>query len=1015
MTFDPDDPRLTAYALGELEGDERATVEALLAENPDARRFVSETRALGDLLSEQFRSEPSPGLADEHKAAIETELSRPAPTEPAGAVVPFRPLSSRVLRYSLAATVLIAFGAGTLALLRQSQHLADRMPADVAAAKTDPKPEATVALAPDPAAAAETAEAAPAARPFAYESRVEGFARNPRNQPSTNDLRGVTTFNGSGAVAGPSSASAAAGMPGRPPMSSPAAVSAGGAMGGMGMGYMGRMSGAAATSPPPPDSARSALALRDEAGAARGRQEAVAERLSELDSYNTQLPPRSVYRNIQAGDAKPLREAEQAQGLGVQPRSGAGQASGKRVELAVTEQGNLEQQKGLATRGGQQPAGGRQQSGGQQVGNQGQKSSQSRQLFAYAVPKPGQAGQQQAAAGKPNAGQNAAGDKKAGEAKFGSIDFALDPSASAPQGPGQQAQGQQGQQGQQGGQQNQQGRGQQGQSGPDAGGQSQGQSGPPQAPMLALKQEFAIDSNALAKDITDGTSKTIVVPPPAAEPEAIVPALEQAQPIGNERFTPIVENPFEAVTPENPLSTFSIDVDTAGYANVRRYLTQNLWPPADAVRIEEMVNYFDYDYAPPSATDDVPFAVHTEVVRCPWNPDNRLLRIGLKGQEIDFAQRKPSNLVFLVDVSGSMNQPNKLPLVKAGLRMLVEQLGENDKIALVVYAGNSGLALPSTRGDQKETVLSAIDRLTPGGSTHGSAGLVLAYQIAVENFVQGGINRVILATDGDFNVGVTGPDAVSALAAEKAKTGVFLNVLGVGDGNLKDETMEKIADKGNGTYNYLDTLLEARKVLVEQVGGTLVTIAKDVKIQVEFNPAKVAMFRLVGYENRLLADADFADDTKDAGEIGSGHTVTALYELVPRMTPEQVAQLKVDVPAPAVGQRYVKPAEVKDEAKTSHELLTVHLRYKAPEGHKSTPIDHPVPDNVKDLGRASADTKFAAAVAEFGMLLRGSRFVGQGNLNAVLELARANLGPDPSGRRHEFADLVEKARILRGQ
>ncbi len=351
---------------------------------------------------------------------------------------------------------------------------------------------------------------------------------------------------------------------------------------------------------------------------------------------------------------------------------------------------------------------------------------------------------------------------------------------------------------------------------------------------------------------------------------------------GTEAYAPIVENNFESVW-QQPLSTFSIDVDTASYANVRRFLNQTSMPPAEAVRIEEMLNYFHYDYAPPQ--DNVPFAAHTAVADCPWAPAHRLVRVALKGREIAVDKRPASNLVFLLDVSGSMQDPNKLPLVKEGLRLLVGKLDENDRVAIVVYAGASGLALPSALGSDKQKIMQAIDALVAGGSTNGASGIQLAYDTAVANFVRGGANRVILATDGDFNVGITDPDQLVALIKEKAASGIFLSVLGFGMGNLKDATLEQLADKGNGNYAYIDSLAEARKVLVEQLSGTLVTIAKDVKIQIEFNPARVQSYRLIGYENRILAKEDFNDDKKDAGEIGAGHTVTALYEVVPTGAP----------------------------------------------------------------------------------------------------------------------------------
>src|SRR5438309_3623047 len=394
----------------------------------------------------------------------------------------------------------------------------------------------------------------------------------------------------------------------------------------------------------------------------------------------------------------------------------------------------------------------------------------------------------------------------------------------------------------------------------------------------------------------------------------------------------IGENPFFDAE-GNPLLTFSIDVDTATYSNVRRFINDGSMTPKDAVRVEEMINYFTYDYPQPG--DEKPFAVHVDVASCPWEGSHRLVKIGLKGREIATDKRGPSNLVFLLDVSGSMTPSERLPLVKQAMRLLVEKLTENDRVAIVVYAGASGLALPSTPGDQKEKILSALESLEPGGSTNGAEGIQLAYKVAADNFIKGGVNRVILATDGDFNVGVTNQGDLIRLIEEKAKTGVFLSVLGVGTDNLKDSTMQKLADKGNGNYAYLDSLDEARKVLVQQMNGTLVTIAKDVKIQVEFNPARVASYRLIGYEKRMLRKEDFSNDKIDAGEIGAGHTVTALYEVVP----VGVSSNPVASVPPVDPLKYSKAGKSKSafakaptDRSSSDEILTVKLRYKKPDG-----------------------------------------------------------------------------------
>jgi Ca-activated chloride channel family protein len=421
------------------------------------------------------------------------------------------------------------------------------------------------------------------------------------------------------------------------------------------------------------------------------------------------------------------------------------------------------------------------------------------------------------------------------------------------------------------------------------------------------------------------------------------------------------------------------------------------------VRIEELINTFTYDYPQPSG--DVPFSVNVDVSQCPWQTDNRLVRIGLKGREVQFDKRPVSNLVFLLDVSGSMNRPNKLPLLVKSMKLLVDQLGENDHVAITVYAGASGLVLPPTSGENKGTIMEALDRLRAGGSTNGGAGIELAYRTAQENFVNGGVNRVILATDGDFNVGVTNRGELTRLIEEKAKAGVFLTVLGFGMGNLQDATLEQLADKGNGNYAYIDGEREARRVLVEQIGGTLVTIAKDVKIQVEFNPAQVAAYRLVGYENRMLAHRDFNDDTKDAGEIGAGHTVTAFYEIVPAGADNQ--------PVATVGNlRYQRTRALADEA-ASGELMTVKLRYKEPDGQTSKLIQQPVKDRGQAWRDASDDFRFAASVATFGMILRGSQFARNVTLGYVAEEAQSALGDDPGGYRREFVDLVKKAQALK--
>jgi Ca-activated chloride channel family protein len=465
-------------------------------------------------------------------------------------------------------------------------------------------------------------------------------------------------------------------------------------------------------------------------------------------------------------------------------------------------------------------------------------------------------------------------------------------------------------------------------------------------------------------------------------------------------YSAIDENRFRRVT-DQPLSTFSIDVDTASYANVRRFLNAGQMPPANAVRVEELINYFHFDY--PETSQGAPFGVTTEVAACPWDSRHRLALIGLQAKRITPGKVPPRNLVFLLDVSGSMAPPQRLPLVQAAMKMLVDHLREQDRVAIVTYAGTSGVALPSTSGDRHAAILDSIESLHAGGSTNGAAGILLAYKIARENFVKDGVNRVILATDGDFNVGVTSLDALTKEIETERTSGVYLSVLGVGDDNLKDATMERLADKGNGNYSYLDSLSEAQRVLVSEADATIVTVAKDVKIQVEFNPAAIGAYRLVGYEDRRLKARDFNDDTKDAGELGAGHTVTALYEIVP--PGEDVNTGGID---PLKYQRPAGPPPAR-VAVPSSELMTVKVRYKKPDGAASALVtvavaghDTPSPRN---LG-------FAAAVAEFGMLLRDSPYKGEAGWQNVVSLVQRHRGADADGYRAEFSRLVDLAAAL---
>jgi Ca-activated chloride channel family protein len=459
-----------------------------------------------------------------------------------------------------------------------------------------------------------------------------------------------------------------------------------------------------------------------------------------------------------------------------------------------------------------------------------------------------------------------------------------------------------------------------------------------------------------------------------------------------ENYSTIHENGFKNAK-TTPLSTFSIDVDNASYSNVRRFINQGTLPQTDAVRIEEMINYFTYDY--PEPTGEHPFSVTTELAKCPWNTAHYLMQVGLKGKSIEKENLPPSNLVFLLDVSGSMNSYNKLPLVKRAFGMLVNELRPDDRVAVVVYAGAAGKVLDSTPGNEKREIIDALEKLNAGGSTAGGEGLKLAYKIAHENFIDGGNNRIILATDGDFNVGISSTSEMERLVEKERENGVFMTVLGFGMGNIKDDKMETIADKGNGNYAYIDNIQEARKVFITEFGGTLFTIAKDVKFQIEFNPAQVKSYRLVGYENRLLNDEDFNDDTKDAGEMGAGHTVTALYEIIPVGTTAE---------APVVDPLKYQTSETLS-GKTADELLTIKLRYKQPDGNKSKLMEKVV--TAQFAKNTTDDFRFSAAVASFGMVLRDSEFKGTSSLITILDLARNAKGADEEGYRSEFIQLVK--------
>ncbi len=521
---------------------------------------------------------------------------------------------------------------------------------------------------------------------------------------------------------------------------------------------------------------------------------------------------------------------------------------------------------------------------------------------------------------------------------------------------------------------------------------------------FALKRSSQPEQDLVLEEIrvAPGSRNIFAAPRPSPMLQAPMPVGEAPPPPFNtESYDPIDENPFKSAL-DTPLSTFSIDVDTASYANMRRFIEkEHHLPPIDAVRIEELINYFSYDYADPGGPH--PFSVVTEVSVAPWNPDHRLVHIGLQGQRVDTADLPPNNLVFLLDVSGSMNSPNKLPLLKAAFRLLVQNLRPQDRVAIVVYAGAAGLVLPPTPGTEKDDIFRAIDALSAGGSTAGGAGIRLAYETARGNFQAEANNRVIVATDGDFNIGPSSDAEMTRLIEQQRDDGIFLSVLGFGTGNYKDSKMERLADHGNGTAAYIDSILEAKKVLVSEMGSTLLTIAKDVKIQVEFNPARVKGYRLIGYENRLLRNQDFSDDTKDAGELGAGHSVTVLYEIVPADSNEEL---------PGVDELKYQESRLSAAATTSGELLTVKLRYKAPDADSSELVTVPLEDRQIPLDSTSNDFRFAASVAEFGMLLRHSDLKGDASFESVLTRAGAALADDPGGYRAEFLKLVEQARLL---
>lgn len=524
------------------------------------------------------------------------------------------------------------------------------------------------------------------------------------------------------------------------------------------------------------------------------------------------------------------------------------------------------------------------------------------------------------------------------------------------------------------------------------------QSQPPaQTPAKPVVAERLRQAESKKSEIGSGVLAARTAAAPLAYERDMYDLRQPSAPTNRDRFAPLTDNPLHLAQQE-PVSTFSIDVDSGAYALVRRAISEGRLPPTDAVRVEEMINYFDYAYTQPR--DGAPFSLITEVGPTPWNPNTRLVHIGIQGKATPAAQRPAANLVFLIDVSGSMSDPDKLPLLKSAFRLLTMQLTAQDRVTLVVYAGASGVVLEPTAGDQQARIITALDRLEAGGSTHGSAGIQLAYAMAESSRIKGGINRVILATDGDFNVGTVSHEQLIDLIEQKRSKGITLTTLGFGQGNYNDQLMEQLADKGNGNYAYIDTLNEARKVLVDELSATLETIAKDVKIQIEWNPAQVSEYRLIGYENRLLNREDFNNDKVDAGDIGAGHTVTALYEITLKGQPGQLDPLRYGSSEAAKGK--------------GDELAFLKLRYKAPEGETSQLISQPISSKQMEakLERTSESYRFSAAVAAFGQLLRGGRYTGKFAYDDVEQLARSARGEDTFGYRSEFLQLVRQVATL---
>lgn len=939
--LDPDDPRLTAYALGELDPAATAAVDALIAADPEARRAVAEIRAAGRLLADRLALEPTPDLTDGHRRAIEAGL----PATPAAVSIPTRrPPLRRLGPWLALAAAACVFGLMLPAVRAPWEGRIDR---NINAGRGDVGPLAL-------AKSSESGWGEPAARPVGPGAPV-GQGEIPSR---VGRIRQATGSPDSAAFRSPAAPEA------EPAQTAAATAPAERERREVGEQSETRLPAAAAAKP-------SEYAAGADASNVRAIGLLGEDSDHSKDRAGTGVAPAAAEpAPLAKSDASSLAVAEPKPSAGPMGRQGSLAAG---LDRSAADSYGYQSAPAAAPAPASPPAEARNQPILAKDPGQGRN----RDLGAAGMGYSGGMG------GGMMGGGRSKPTMKPSDTPAATPPYQLGLDLQLPNGPpphrkrAELA------------------------SGIAAGQPGDGSSATREA-VFRGENDLSKRKSTLALAPTGATSVERIRQAQAdvAEAEKIAGAADARN------FDPVPDSPFVAVAAA-PLSTFSIDVDTASYANVRRFLNQNTMPPADAVRVEELLNYFPYHDPLPEEGGE-PLATHAEIGPCPWNPSHRLARVALTSRPIAVDKRPATNLVFLVDVSGSMNQPNKLPLVVSSLRKLVEALGENDSIGIVVYAGASGLVLPSTSCGRKAEVLSALDQLQAGGSTNGGAGIELAYREAVGHFIKGGVNRVVLATDGDFNVGVTDRDALVKLIEAKRQSGVELSVLGFGLGNLKDSQLESLADKGNGNYASIDSEDEGEKVLIREMGATLVTVAKDAKIQVEFNPARVSAYRLIGYQNRVLAARDFADDAKDAGEVGAGHHVTALYELVPAGAAVGGDPGLKYQPAPA-------PPVAPAAAKGSDETLSVKLRYKRPAESASRLFERGLTDKgAVDASQTSADFQFAAAVAGFGMLLRNSPQRGDLTYAAVLKAATAAQGDDPGGYRREFLGLVRKAQGLVG-